>query len=133
MTLWVDASLNIKSSSSSSSVWETSRYRLKYCLKGPLNPKQLTNQRTTRPPPCMTARYRLKFCLKRKLTGQETLKSNMTARYRLKFCLKRKLTGQETLKSMAILFIKDGIDFYPSRCMSDNIMALALTVPKKHD
>ena len=25
-------------------VWETDRYRLIYCLKGPLNPKQPTNQ-----------------------------------------------------------------------------------------
>ena len=24
----------------SPSLWETARYRLKYCLKGPLNPKQ---------------------------------------------------------------------------------------------
>ena len=24
--------------------WETAQYRLKYCLKGPLNPKQPTNQ-----------------------------------------------------------------------------------------
>ena len=29
----------------SPSLWETARYRLKYCLKGPLNPKQPTNQR----------------------------------------------------------------------------------------
>ena len=28
----------------SSSLWETARYRLKYCLKWPLNPKQPTNQ-----------------------------------------------------------------------------------------
>ena len=28
----------------SPSVWETARYRLKYCLKGPLNPKQPTRQ-----------------------------------------------------------------------------------------
>ena len=28
----------------SPSLWETARYRLKYCLKGPLNPKQSTNQ-----------------------------------------------------------------------------------------
>ena len=28
----------------SPSLWETTRYRLKYCLKGPLNPKQPTNQ-----------------------------------------------------------------------------------------
>ena len=27
----------------SPSRWETARYRLKYCLKGPLNPKQSTN------------------------------------------------------------------------------------------
>ena len=33
----------------SPSVWETARYRLKYCLKGPLNPKQPTNQ----PPPLL--------------------------------------------------------------------------------
>ena len=31
----------------SSSLWETARYRLKYCLKGPLNPKP-TNQPTGR-------------------------------------------------------------------------------------
>ena len=31
-------------SSFSLSLWETARYRLKYCLKGPLNPKQPTNQ-----------------------------------------------------------------------------------------
>ena len=30
----------------SPSLWETTRYRLKYCLKGPLNPKQPTNQPT---------------------------------------------------------------------------------------
>ena len=30
-------------SSPSPSLWETARYRLKYCLKGPLSPKQPTN------------------------------------------------------------------------------------------
>ena len=30
----------------SPSLWETARYRLKYCLKGPLNTKQPTNQPT---------------------------------------------------------------------------------------
>ena len=30
----------------SPSFWETARYRLKYCLKGPLNQKQPTNQPT---------------------------------------------------------------------------------------
>ena len=28
----------------SPSLWETARYRLKYCLKGPLSPQQPTNQ-----------------------------------------------------------------------------------------
>ena len=28
----------------SPSLWETARYRLKYCLKGPLSPKQPINQ-----------------------------------------------------------------------------------------
>ena len=31
-------------SSLSPSLWETARYRLKYCLKGTFNPKQPTNQ-----------------------------------------------------------------------------------------
>ena len=31
--------------SSFSLSWETTRYRLKYCHKAPLNPKQPTNQR----------------------------------------------------------------------------------------
>ena len=28
----------------SACLWETARYRLKYCLKGPLNPKPTTNR-----------------------------------------------------------------------------------------
>ena len=32
----------------SPSLWETARYRLKYCLKGPLNPKQPTNQKISK-------------------------------------------------------------------------------------
>ena len=32
-------SLNYPFSPLSPSLWETARYRLKYCLKGPLNPK----------------------------------------------------------------------------------------------
>ena len=31
-------------SSLSPSLWETARYRLKYCFKGPLSPNQPTNQ-----------------------------------------------------------------------------------------
>ena len=34
----------LPSSTLSPSLWETARYRLKYCLKRPLNPKQPTNQ-----------------------------------------------------------------------------------------
>ena len=32
----------------SPSLWETARYRLKYCLKGPLNPKQPAKQTVPR-------------------------------------------------------------------------------------
>ena len=37
-------SLSYPFSPFSPTLWETARYRLKYCLKGPLNPKQPTNQ-----------------------------------------------------------------------------------------
>ena len=37
-------SLVYRSSLLSPSVWETARYTLKYCLKGPLSPKEATNQ-----------------------------------------------------------------------------------------
>ena len=36
--------LNCHFSPLSPSLWETARYRLKYCPKGPLNPKQPTNK-----------------------------------------------------------------------------------------
>ena len=32
----------------SPSLWETAQYRLKYCLKGPLNPEQPTNPISTK-------------------------------------------------------------------------------------
>ena len=41
-------------STRSPSLWETARYRLKYCLKGPLSPKQPTNQRVRCPTHCAT-------------------------------------------------------------------------------
>ena len=40
-------SLNYLFSFLSPSLWETARYRLKYCLKGPFNPEQPTNQSLT--------------------------------------------------------------------------------------
>ena len=46
----------------------TARYRLKYCLKGPLNPKQPTKSSSF----WETARYRLKFCLKGLLNPKPT-------------------------------------------------------------
>ena len=39
----LDFSLIYPFSSLSPSLWETARYRLKYCLKEPLNPKQPKN------------------------------------------------------------------------------------------
>ena len=47
-------------SSLSPSLWETAGYRLKYCLKGPLNPKQPTNQsKRNRRTQCLTANHKL--------------------------------------------------------------------------
>ena len=47
------------------SLWETARYRLKYCLKGPLSPNQPTNPPSFLSPSLWeTARCRLKYCLK---------------------------------------------------------------------
>ena len=60
-------------SSLSPSLWETARYRLKYYLKGPLNPKQPTNQPTFLCPFLWgTARYRLKYYLKGPLSLKQT-------------------------------------------------------------
>ena len=59
----------------SPSLWETARYRLKYCLKGPLNPKQPTNQpkfSSLSPSLWETARYRLKYCLKGRLNPKQS-------------------------------------------------------------
>ena len=36
----------------SPSLWKTARYKLKYCLKGPLSPKQSTNQSFASPITC---------------------------------------------------------------------------------
>ena len=48
----------------SPSLWETARYRLKYCLKGPLNPKQPTNLGPLRYDVNLkTSRYRKTFFL----------------------------------------------------------------------
>ena len=55
----------------SPSLWETARYRLKYCLKGPLSPKQPTNQSFLSPSLWETARYRLKYCLKGPLNPKQ--------------------------------------------------------------
>ena len=38
------------------SLWETTRYRLKYCLKEPLSPNQATNQN------CITVVERFRYC-----------------------------------------------------------------------
>ena len=53
-------------------LWETARYRLKYCLKGPLNPKQPTNQ------PCMAEKLQ-KFHIHTKAYAKATC-SLMSAR-----------------------------------------------------
>ena len=46
----------------SPSLWETARYRLKYCLKGPLNPKP-TNTRVVKHASPMSKSFRRPCCL----------------------------------------------------------------------
>ena len=46
----------------SSSLWETAQYRLKYCLKGPFNPRQPTNQILSPPPPPHFSVKRSEIC-----------------------------------------------------------------------
>ena len=38
-------------------IWETARYRLKYCLKGPVNPKQPTNKRLMKKCKCFLQEF----------------------------------------------------------------------------
>ena len=47
----LDILLSSVLSSLTPSLWETARYRLKYSLKRPLNPKQSTNQMSKQTPP----------------------------------------------------------------------------------
>ena len=53
----------------SPSLWETTRYRLKYCLKGPLNPKQPTNHQAA------TNRVIKQVKRRRKRTRRSTIKN----------------------------------------------------------
>ena len=46
--VWTFFSLDYHFSFLSPSLWGTARYRLKYCLKGPLSPKHPTNQLSVR-------------------------------------------------------------------------------------
>ena len=61
-------------SSPSPSLWETARYRLKYCLKGPLNPQQPINQLSL----WEAVRYRLKYCLKGPVNPKQPTNSSCT-------------------------------------------------------
>ena len=55
----------------SPSLWETARYRLKYCLKGPLSPKQPTNQPTYTPQGEHRIRYGLHIDTLKPSDGQQ--------------------------------------------------------------
>ena len=88
----------------SPSLWETARYRLKYCLKGPLNPKQPTNQPTTwirvvQGPTALavgTGRDCLGGFSLVYLFSFLSPSLSETARYRLKYCLKGPLNPKTT-------------------------------------
>ena len=89
-------------SSLSPSLWETARYRLKYCLKGPLNQKQPNN-----PHRLMTTKYFVLvflFIICIKMPQKESILSNIEPQYRPKYCLKGavkpKTTNQPIIKNI---------------------------------
>ena len=57
----------------SPSLWETARYRLKYCLKGPLSPNQPTIHRPSQKPLFVASEISL-FCLHIPQNGYQVLK-----------------------------------------------------------
>ena len=79
----------------SPALWETARYRLKYCLKGPLSPKQPTNQ-----PTVCSACNRCGWGLSGHFFSRLSLLFSFsslweTAQYRLKYCLKEPLSPKQ--------------------------------------
>ena len=62
----------------SPSLWKTARYRLKYCLKGPLNPKQPTNTHVTPP----VSRKKRKKKERKILSGNTDLELRDKSEYR---------------------------------------------------
>ena len=94
----------------SPSLWETARFRLKYCLKGPFNPKQATNLPTN----LDYSRARAYCACSRcgwGLFGHFSLIYHfsflspllwVTARYRPKYCLKGLLSPKQPTKSPSL-------------------------------
>ena len=82
----------------SPSLWETARYRLKYCLKGPLNPKptyQLTWIRVGRGPIVLAVGRGVISTFNSSIISLFLLPLWETARYRLKYCLKGPLSPKQ--------------------------------------
>ena len=75
----------------SPSLWETARYRLKYCLKGPLNPKQPTNQQNVYPIE-IQARIKNRLCrVKTRSLGLISVKPLVHSREHSFYCVFMKL------------------------------------------
>ena len=80
----------------SPSLWETARYRLKYCLKGPLSQKQTNKTRFLAPCPklaeniftnngsCFLSHYNFQFKIKEKTVTSDQFFLN--SRVLLRFC-----------------------------------------------
>ena len=99
----------------SPSLWETARYRLKYCLRGPLNPKP-TNQPTSYNLDdsrarvycaCSRCGWRLFGHFYSFLSFLSSFPLSLgEARYRLKYCLKGPLNPKQPTKQ---LFMTDNV------------------------
>ena len=89
----------------SPSLWETARYRLKYCLKGPLSPKQPINHLSTfslslGDGPIKTE-IQSQGAVKPKTTNQSHSLLE-TVRYRLKYCLKGPLNQKQSINTTSL-------------------------------
>ena len=66
----------------SPSLWETARYRLKYCLKGPLNTKQPTNQPISF---CSGSNHKVSGLVRSKVPKRDFAKTNFHPKAALLF------------------------------------------------
>ena len=83
----------------SPSLWEMARYRLKYCLKGPLNPKQPTNH--------LACNYRIYLAIRRGFCPSRMTSNNLISP--MKFCsITNFILPKQSQRSRSVLQDRSG-------------------------